>query len=108
MGVISPTHVLLVLSSMYLLIVSCGSFTLGRLFDFIFAHLWLIRALYFSLKIFFSGIFFFKLIILNVQGRVYQYFLEVFGLSKQTFWLIQFQIGIDGDFQEELRNNASI
>jgi len=34
----------------YLLKTMCGSFMLGKLFDLIFAHSWLKRALYFSLK----------------------------------------------------------
>ena len=33
----------------------CGSSTLGRLFDFISAHFWFNRALYFSLKNLFFG-----------------------------------------------------
>ena len=41
---------LFVLSLIYLLIVICGSFTLGRLFDFISTYFWLNGALYFSLK----------------------------------------------------------
>ena len=37
------------LSSIYLLVI-CGSFTLGKLFDFISAHFWLNGALYFSFE----------------------------------------------------------
>ena len=72
MGVISPIHVnfclffsltqlfifLFVFSFIYLLILICGSFTLGRLFDFISAHFLLIIALCFSLKNLFVEKFF--------------------------------------------------
>ena len=54
------------LSLIYLLIVIRDSFTLGRLFDFIFAHSWLNGALYFSLKNLSWGNFF-KLIYINMK-----------------------------------------
>jgi len=42
--------VFFVLGSIYQLMVICGSFMFGGLFDFISAHVWFNRALYFPLK----------------------------------------------------------
>jgi len=56
--VLSLTRLLIVISVrsgfIYLLMLICGSFTLGRLFDSILAHLWFNQVLYFSLKNLFS------------------------------------------------------
>ena len=46
--------------SIYLVIIILSSFTLGRLFDFIFVHFWFNGVLYFSLKNLFCGKFIFK------------------------------------------------
>jgi len=74
--VISPTRVnfcsfwvglgyllwfLVVLSFIYLLILICGNFTIGKLFDFISAHFCLNGSLYFSLKNLMCGKSFFEL-----------------------------------------------
>ena len=53
--VIFCTFVVSDLSFICLLIVVCGSFALGRLFDFISAHFWPNGDLYFSFKNWFCG-----------------------------------------------------
>ena len=58
------------LSVLHLFINSvCSSFTLGGLFDFIFAHSWLNRALYFSLKNLFCEKVFF---LINSNNKPYE------------------------------------